>query len=57
MFDKLQGIEDKYNEITQELSNPEVIADQERFQRLAKLIPTLARSWPNLVNINKFSRG
>ncbi|NLY56190.1 MAG: peptide chain release factor 1 [Firmicutes bacterium] len=36
MFDKLQGIEDKYNEITQELSNPEVIADQERFQRLAK---------------------
>lgn len=36
VFDKLDGIVHKYEEITQQLIDPEVIADQEKFQRLAK---------------------
>ncbi|MGI6452820.1 MAG: peptide chain release factor 1 [Syntrophomonadaceae bacterium] len=36
MFEKLQGLEQKYEELTQLLSKPEVIADQGKFQKYAK---------------------
>lgn len=36
MFEKLAAIEEKYNELNSELSDPKVIADQPLFQKLAK---------------------
>ncbi|MBN1929523.1 MAG: peptide chain release factor 1 [Chlorobiaceae bacterium] len=36
MFDKLQSIKDKYQTIEQQLSDPEVVADQNRFRKLNK---------------------
>lgn len=36
MLEKLQSLEDKYNELTELLSTPEVINDQGRFQKYAK---------------------
>jgi peptide chain release factor 1 len=36
LFEKLQQIESRYDEMTQELSSPEVHADSGRYQRLAK---------------------
>ncbi|MGE5379983.1 MAG: peptide chain release factor 1 [Methylocystaceae bacterium] len=36
MFEKLQSLEDKYMELTDQLSDPAVLADQERFTRYAK---------------------
>ncbi|SHG93466.1 bacterial peptide chain release factor 1 (bRF-1) [Thermosyntropha lipolytica DSM 11003] len=36
MFDKLAKLEDKYEELTHLLSQPEVIADQSKFQKYAK---------------------
>lgn len=36
MLSKLQNIEDKYNELTQLLGQPEVIADQGQYQKYAK---------------------
>jgi peptide chain release factor 1 len=36
MFDKLQEILDKYNEITEKLSDPAVIANQNQYRELAK---------------------
>lgn len=36
MFEKLQSIEDKYEELSRLLSDPEIIADQKEFQKHAK---------------------
>lgn len=36
MYDKLEKLEDKYEELTHLLSQPEVIADQAKFQKYAK---------------------
>jgi peptide chain release factor 1 len=36
MLEKLASLELKYNELTDQLSNPEVIADQSKFQKYAK---------------------
>ncbi len=36
MFDKLSQLEDKYNDLTKKLSDPEVIADPNSFQKFAK---------------------
>ena len=36
MLEKLESLERKYNELTEALSNPEVLADQPRFQKYAK---------------------
>ncbi|RXK88428.1 peptide chain release factor 1 [Chlorobaculum sp. 24CR] len=36
MFDKLQSIKDKFQTIEQQLSDPEVVSDQNRFRRLNK---------------------
>lgn len=42
MLSKLQNLEDKYNELTQLLSQPEVIADQSQYQKYAKAHSDLA---------------
>ena len=36
LFEKLEQIETKYDELTQQLSSPEVHNDSARFQKLAK---------------------
>lgn len=36
MYEKLQSLEDKYIELTDQLGNPAVLADQEKFTRYAK---------------------
>jgi peptide chain release factor 1 len=36
LFEKLENIETKYDELTQQLSSPEVLNDSSRFQKLAK---------------------
>jgi peptide chain release factor 1 len=42
MLSKLQNIEDKYNELTQLLSQPDIIADQTQYQKFAKAHSDLA---------------
>ena len=36
MFEKLQALEEKYDNVTQKLSDPKVIANQEQFRKYAK---------------------
>ncbi|HKP87346.1 MAG TPA: peptide chain release factor 1 [Blastocatellia bacterium] len=36
MFDKLDSIEEKYEELTRQLSDPEALADQQKYTRTAK---------------------
>jgi peptide chain release factor 1 len=36
LYDKLNQIETRYDELTRELSSPEVTSDSARFQKLAK---------------------
>ena len=36
MFDKLEEIEKRYNELTEKISDPEVISDQNTFKKLMK---------------------
>ncbi|HXG91250.1 MAG TPA: peptide chain release factor 1 [Blastocatellia bacterium] len=36
MFDKLDAIEEKYEELTKQLSGPELLADQQKYARTAK---------------------
>ncbi|MGE5582171.1 MAG: peptide chain release factor 1 [Bacillota bacterium] len=42
MIDKLASIEEKYNELTQQLSDPQVLADPPLFQKLAKASASLS---------------
>jgi len=55
MLDKLASLEEKYDELTENLSNPEVISDQSRFQKYAKAhsdlseIVSLYREYKSLV--------
>lgn len=36
MFEKLNALEEKYEDLTKKLSNPDVISNQEKFRKLAK---------------------
>ena len=36
MFDKLEELEKKYNELTEKISDPEVIADQDSWRKYMK---------------------
>ena len=36
MFDKLEEIEKRYNELTEKISDPEVISDQNTWKKLMK---------------------
>ncbi|HXJ16682.1 MAG TPA: PCRF domain-containing protein, partial [Candidatus Polarisedimenticolia bacterium] len=36
LFEKLDQIEARYDELTQQLSSPEILADSARYQKLAK---------------------
>ena len=39
MFDKLEGVEARYIELTKLISDPEVIANQTEWQKLIKQLP------------------
>ena len=43
MYEKLEEIKGKYNELTRLLSDPEIIADQTRFQKYAKRYSELSQ--------------
>ena len=49
MLEKLASLELKYNELTDQLSNPEIIADQSKFQKYAKAHSDLSE----VVNVYK----
>jgi len=49
MLEKLASLELKYNELTDQLSNPEIIADQSKFQKYAKAHSDLSE----IVNVYK----
>ncbi|MGO1453474.1 MAG: PCRF domain-containing protein, partial [Alkalibacterium gilvum] len=36
MFDRLEEVEDRYDELNELLSDPQVISDTERFMKLSK---------------------
>jgi len=44
MFKELEEIEKEYQDLNQQLSNPKVIADQEKFQKLAKRHSEIAKT-------------
>jgi len=54
MFQKLDSIEAKYEELTQQLSSPEILADSSRYQKLARTHADLAavvakyREWKDI---------
>ena len=41
MFDKLSFISDKYNALTDKVSDPQIIADQSKWQKYAKELSEL----------------
>ena len=41
MFDKLSFISDKYNALTEKVSDPQIIADQSKWQKYAKELSEL----------------
>ncbi len=43
MYDQLQAIEDRYEELGELLSDPEVISDTKRFMQLSKKKQTRAK--------------
>ena len=46
IFDKLQAVADRYDELNELISDPEVIADSQRFMKLSK-------EEGNIINIKK----
>ena len=48
LYQKLDSIEARYNELTAEISSPEILGDSARFQKLAKTHADLAEV------VNKF---
>ena len=49
LYDKLIQIESKYEELTQQLSSPEVHSDSARYQKLAKTHAELSAVGQNLL--------
>ena len=49
MFEKLKLTEERYEEITQQLADPSVVSDNERFKSLMKehktLTPSTSKRW------------
>jgi peptide chain release factor 1 len=56
MFDKLQGIEERYLQLEQALSDPQTIANQREYQRLAREHSELAPSVQTLRRYRQLSR-
>lgn len=53
MYDQLQAIEDRYEELGELLSDPEVISDTKRFMQLSKEEATRAKQSKFIVVIKK----
>ena len=50
MFDHLENIETKYNELTQALASPEIVSDSARYQKTAKAHSEIAPSSKNIAS-------
>ena len=55
LVDKLQVIEDKFMDLEQRISDPEVIARQQEWQKLTRQHASLTETVNTSENINKFS--
>ncbi len=53
MLEKLQSLEEKYNSLTELLSNPEVLNDQNKFHKYAKAHSDLAEIVSNYIEYKK----
>ena len=53
MFDRLEVIENRYEEISIKLSDPSVIANQDEYKKLMKEYSELEEIVVNTVNIKK----
>lgn len=56
MFDKLEDLVRRFEEITNELTEPSVVNDQNRFRKLMKEQSTCSRWWmptQNIGNVRK----
>lgn len=53
LFDRLQMLADRYEELGELLSDPDVIADSKRFMELSRKWPICAKRSRNMKNINR----
>ena len=56
MFDKLEDLLIRYEELMSELQEPDVVNNQERFRRLMKEQNDLAPIWKHIKNIKPAGR-
>ena len=47
MLDKLQALEEKYEELTREMSDPDIFNDPQAYNKLAKAHADLGKLWGN----------
>ena len=53
ILEKLDGLESRYEEVSTLITDPEVIADQERYVKLTKEYKELGTSWmPETVTLH-----
>lgn len=57
MLDRLQDILDKYNEITEKLSDPAVISDQNKYRELAKTHASMTTLVNNIKRLGELEAG
>ena len=53
IFDKLQAVADRYDELNELISDPEVIADTARFMKLSKEEEACVKPLKSTTNINR----
>lgn len=53
IFDKLQAVADRYDELNELISDPEVIADSQRFMKLSKEEGAYAKPLKNTTSTRK----
>ena len=51
IFDKLQAVADRYDELNELISDPEVIADSQRFESFQKKKEVYVKRLKNIINI------
>ena len=47
MFDRLEQLETRYNELSTQLSDPAIVNDQENYRKVSKQHRDLERRWKN----------
>lgn len=56
IFDKLQAVADRYDELNELISDPEVIADSQRFMKLSKEEGACVKPLKSITNISRLPR-